>query len=175
MDRYATDVDSRIGPVNSRCMRAGRYVAVGLSIVFVASVLGIGAPVPASAGCAGPTMAVGASVDDTGPSTGTGVVRRGESIVVSGLWFHSGCEDTVSTSVVGCSARTDPPLDPEAPLADVVLNLRQGSRSWRIDTGSAGDRAGRYAITWHGTVPADATPGGAVLQAGSATVPVTLR
>ena len=87
---------------------------------------------------------------------------------MSGLWFHSGCDDTSQNG--GCSA----PTPTEAPLDDVALVLRQGASTWTLDTQDAASGADRYAVTWHARLPAEAAPGPAVLRAGTASLPLDI-
>lgn len=124
-----------------------------------------------SASCVGPQIAVGAVVPEPGdPSPAPTTLQPGQQIVVTGRYFHSGCEDTVA---YGCTGR-QPPSDPEAPETGVVLTLVQGDRSWQLATADAGGRETNYAISWQVTIPADAADGAATLRAGMATLPVRI-
>lgn len=139
--------------------------------VATAGVIAVVCPVPtaAYASCVGPTIAVGAMVDDTELPTSGGSLAAGQPVTVSGVWFHSGCDDTGARA--GCG-----PAQPssEAPVTGVELILRQGSSSWTVDTRDAGSRAERYAVTWRGRVPTSARAGPAELTAGYATLPVLI-
>ena len=58
------------------------------------------------------------------------------------------------------------------PLRDVELLLVQGTRTWPLGTADADER---YDTRWQVVLPADAAPGPAVLRAGNAEVPLTIR
>lgn len=91
-------------------------------------------------------------------------------MVVSGRYFHTGCEDTVA---YGC-AGPKPPSDPESPQLGVVLILQQGDETWELGTADAGARANGYPITWPIRIPADSVSGAATLVAGTARLDVTI-
>lgn len=52
---------------------------------------------------------------------------------------------------------------------EVPLVLVQGDHSWLLGSADAGPAEEHYAITWAVTIPDDAQPGGARLEAGDAT------
>ena len=137
-------------------------VPVGLSCAL----LGLVPPPPARASCAGPVFAVGETVDDArAPDDGV-LPAAGSAVTVSGVWFHTGCDDTGQGA--GCSA----PASTEAPMRGVDLVLEQGDASWTLGRQDAAPRADRYAITWTAQVPPDVRPGPATLRAGSSELPV---
>ena len=103
---------------------------------------------PASASCVGSSL-----VGD--PS----VLHRGEEQTIQGQFFHNGCADTQSCGV-GCSGCTTD--DPESPMQDVQLELRQQGNSWALDTE---DATGMGDVTWTFTLPPDVRPGRAQLVA----------
>ena len=140
-----------------------------LAVLALAAVLlGTVAP-PAQAGCSAPVLVVGTTADDAHPPATGGSLVAGQDLSVSGLRFHSGCDDTGESS--GCSA---PPAPTEAPLRDVDLVLEQGGRTWTLDTQDASGRESGYALRWDGRVPADAAPGPATLRAATTRLPVEI-
>lgn len=144
---------------------------VWIGLAITAGLLTAPVAPPASATCVGPLIGVGSTVDDANPPTTGGTLQPGQSLTITGKLFHSGCADTWVTSS-GCSPAPSQPLDPEAPLTDVVLTLHQGSKEWNL--GAADATGESYSITWRSTVPADVKPGPAELQAGGASLPVTI-
>ncbi len=147
-------------------MRRGVVVLapLGLSCALLGLV-----PVPAArASCAGPVVAVGETVDDARAPVSGVLPAPGADVTVSGVGFHTGCDDTGQGA--GCSA----PASTEAPMRDVELVLQQGDRSWTLGTQDAAPRDERYAIIWTGQVPPEARPGPATLRAGSSGLPVQI-
>jgi hypothetical protein len=130
----------------------------------------LGLPLPlAQASCVGPLLGVGNAIDDARPPTSGELPVRGEDVIVSGIWFGTGCEDTGTT---GCSVPVT--VDREAPMRDVDLVLEQGSSTWVLGTQNASDEEDSYRITWAVKVPADAQAGPATLRAGGAELPVEI-
>ena len=84
----------------------------------------------------------------------------GADVIVSGVYFRTGCEDTIQAG--GCAV----PVDSEAPMRDVDPGLEQGGSSWVLGPQSASSREETYAVTWAVQVPADARPGPATISAG---------
>lgn len=126
-------------------------------------------PLPAAhASCVGPIFAVGDTVYDSDPPARNVLPAPGADVTVSGVWFHTGCDDTGQGS--GCSA----PASTEAPMRDVDLVLEQGDASWTLSTQDAASRQDRYAITWTAQVPPEARPGLATLRANSGELPVEI-
>lgn len=141
-----------------------RHSSALLAAVLVLCTLLLGAPI-ARAGCVGPVLAVGEE-QPTGAEPSPALVRvaRTAPLTVTGIWFHSGCEDTVSYA--GCVRA--PAADPEAPLRRVALMLEQNGRTWQLGVADAGDRSTRYAIRWQVSLPADVAAGPATLVADTA-------
>ena len=145
--------------------RGSRLRAV-LCLGLLAVLLG-GWPVPAAtAGCAGPQLAVGQRVE---PEPAPTAVTIGQVVTVTGEWFHTGCDDTGQGA--GCGA---PPSEQE-PMRGVSLVLEQGGTTVPLGTADAGDRSDRYRVDWQAQVPSDLQPGPATLQAGGASLAVELR
>lgn len=145
---------------------------VGAIIVVMVTCVALFAPA-SFAGCVGPQIAVGETVPESGapsPSPSPAVMERGQLVVVSGKYFHSGCEDTVAYGCLGPKA----PSDPEAPLRGVVLTLQQGGNTWELATADAGDRTGHYAVTWQVRIPNGVATGAAILEAGTVSLDVTI-
>ena len=103
---------------------------------------------PASASCVGSSL------------VGEPVLQRGAEQTVEGQFFHDGCGDTQSCGV-GCSGCTTD--DPESPMENVLLELRQGGQRWTLDTA---DATGSGDVTWTFTLPPEVRPGHARLVAG---------
>ncbi len=137
--------------------------AVPLVATVAAVGLGLFAPQPSSASCAGPEL-VPASV--TGPAEDVPVLalRPGQDAVVEGRFFYHGCEDTYSEGGCGRGSYDDP----QSPMRAVELTLRQGARSWSLGTADAADRDRGYAISWPVRIPTDVLTGPATLTAGTA-------
>ena len=151
-------------------MKARRWLTRAAVLACGAALLGLVQLPLAAASCVGPTLGVGDSVDGDRPPK-TGLLPTAEAdVVVSGVYFHTGCEDTSQAG--GCAARAS--VDREAPMRDVDLVLEQGSSSWDLGTRSASSREESYAITWAVQVPADAQPGPATLRAGGDELPVEI-
>ncbi len=75
----------------------------------------------------------------------------------------------------GCS--TPDEGETSAPMQDVTLVIRQGSRDWELaseDAGTAADNKLGH-ISWDVTMPAGLEPGRAVLVADSAQLPVVVE
>jgi hypothetical protein len=91
-------------------------------------------------------------------------VAAGGGTVVTGSSFVWGCAEDLD----------DRGTDAEAPMKDVTLLLRQGTREWTLgveDAGAMSDETfGR--ITWRVSVPDDVHPGMALLVADSAELPI---
>jgi hypothetical protein len=152
-------------------MRRTPHLALALAIAMAAALLGsVGVP-RAAAGCVGPMLARGDTVDDAHPPTHGGAVQSGQQVVVTGVWFRSGCDDAF---VAGSACQPPRSLDPESPLADVALTLHQGRGQWVLDTADAAERADRYAIHWRASIPRGVEPGEAQLRAGTASLPITI-
>ena len=152
-------------------MRTRRLLALVVSVVLSGSLLGVVHLPRSAASCVGPSLAVGASAEP-GPSTSTAaVIVRGQPTTVTGMFFHAGCEDTVSSSP-GCHAV--PPSDPQSPLTGVELTLVQGDRTWVLGTADAAGRDQQYAILWTASIPDGVAAGPAELRAGDAVLPVQI-
>ncbi|VXC23595.1 hypothetical protein [Nocardioides sp. AX2bis] len=115
-----------------------------------------GAP-PASASCAGPTLAV---EDAPGSRGAVPEVEAGGTLVVDGSYFVDGCDDTGSQAG-GCSA----PEVTERPLTDVTLTLSRADRVVDLGARDAGTAAEQQLgdVRWEATLPTDLAPGRAVL------------
>jgi len=147
-------------------MRRHRSPAVLAPLGLSCALLGL-VPLPAArASCAGPILAVGTTVDEARPADIGVLPAPGADVTVSGIWFHTGCDDTGQGA--GCSA----PASTEAPMRDVDLVLEQGGSSWTLGAQDASSRRDRYAVTWETQVPRDAQPGPATLRAGFGELPV---
>lgn len=141
-------------------MRRRRGLTMLVPLGLSGALLGL-VPVPAAqASCVGPVFAVGETVDGAAPPDSDVLPAPGGDLTVSGVWFHTGCDDTGQGS--GCSA----PASTEAPMRNVDLVLEQGDASWLLGTQDAASRQDRYAITWIAQVPPGAQPGPATLRAG---------
>lgn len=155
-------------------MRIQRWLAVTVSAVVTACMLGVGySPPAARASCVGPSLAVGASAESGEPSDPPTNLVRGQATRITGVFFHAGCEDTFSSPRPGCQASQ--PADPQSPLTDVRLTLKQGDRSWDLGTADAADREQQYAISWNVVIPNDLAVGAATLTAESAILSVQIR
>lgn len=104
---------------------------------------------PASASCVGPSL------------IGKPVLHLGEEQTVEGQFFVNGCEDSMGCSTTfGCDdCEYD---DPESPMEDVLLELRQQGHRWILQTADAADSGD---ITWTFTLPPDVRRGHARLVA----------
>ena len=141
-------------------MRVRRGLTRVAVLALFGALLGL-VPLPlAQASCIGPVIGVGDHVDDARPPETGLLPMAGADVIVSGVYFRTGCED--SSQAGGCAV----PVDSEAPMRDVDLVLEQGGSSWVLGTQSASSREESYAITWAVQVPADAQPGPATLRAG---------
>ena len=85
-------------------------------------------------------------------------------MTVEGRAFSRGCNDTGSENAFGCQTSE---TEPETPMEDVVLLLRQGGQEWELGTEDAGSAAEKQQghITWQAQVPAELERGRAVLIA----------
>lgn len=144
-------------------------VALIAGIAAAAGSLGLITPLALSASCVGPSLSVEPPIEPPRMTPAAAIVVRGESSTVYGEWFRDGCNDT---GVSGCGVRVQ---DPESPLTDLELRLRQGDQSWPLGTADAGDRAVHYAVTWVFTVPDQARPGAATLETDAAELYVQVR
>lgn len=138
-------------------------------VLTAAGALGLVAPPALSASCIGPVIGIGTFVDDRSANQAPVPVLRGATIGVVGEWFRDGCNDTGAST--GCGVT---PRDEESPQTGVELRLIQGDASWTLATADAQEREARYAISWQATVPADARPGSATLEASGASAPVVI-
>ena len=136
-----------VGPTMSQRRRWGRYLG---PIVFALLSVQCGAVEVTASGC--PEL--------TEPTTMT----PGETVTVVGSGFERGGCGGWSP---GCASRGLP-----VPLKDVAIDLRQGERSWRLDTVDA--NADLF-IRAEVSVPADLQPGEATLEAAGAELPVTVE
>lgn len=153
-------------------MRIRRLLILVMSAAVCASLLGLVRSPGAVAGCVGPTLELrGPAEPGPSPSHAAAVVR-GQSTTVSGIFFHAGCEDTWSSSFLGCGAT--PLSDPQSPLTGVELTLAQGDRTWVLGTADATDREQQYAISWNVSIPEDVAAGPAELRAGGASLAVQI-
>ena len=144
--------------MNRRCL----LLLVGLLAVVLAPF----PAAPVSASCAGASFE---GIDRL-------VLVRGETATVEGRHFVDGCRDTMSCSGVGGCQSCEYDEPPEVPMQDVVLELRQDGRSWRLGTADAGtaeeQRLGH--VTWTVALPDGVQPGRARLVADTAQ-PVRVR
>lgn len=170
-DDQADSLTSTCLDLNGYQVRPSRRVSQVLVLAAAAGTLGVVVPSPASASCAGPILGVGSAVDTADPPTTGGLIQRGQAFTVSGEYFHSGCADTYSTGP-GCRQSSDGRDDPETPLTNVQLILKQRSMTWLLTTVDATGE--RHSISWSGRLPTDVEPGPAELLAGSAALPVTI-
>lgn len=151
-------------------MRIRRLLILVMSAAVCASLLGLVRSPGAVAGCVGPTLELrGPAEPGPSPSSAVALVR-GQSTTVSGIFFHAGCEDTWSSSFLGCGAT--PLSDPQSPLTGVELTLARGDRTWVLGTADATDREQQYAISWNVSIPEDVAAGPAELRAGGASLAV---
>ncbi|MGQ0847052.1 MAG: hypothetical protein ACT4QF_23280 [Sporichthyaceae bacterium] len=146
-----------------------RRIAIPLVATIAAAGLGLLAPQPSSASCAGPQL-VTASAPGPAESAPPSTLRVGEPATVEGRFFYNGCEDSYRTGGCGRGGYDDP----QSPMRAVELTLTQGDRSWALGTADAADRDRSYAISWAVAIPADARSGPATLAAGSAQSEVVL-
>jgi hypothetical protein len=90
------------------------------------------------------------------------LVTVGSELVVSGQGFVDGCDDQRGGDAFGC---TEEEPEPEEPLADVDLVLKQRGNTWVLGTASAGsaddNELGR--VTWDVVIPDDVRSGPARL------------
>lgn len=113
-------------------------------------------PAGASASCAAPDLRVGGSRDGV-------VVVPGQAVVVQGRAFVEGCDDTGGGDAFGCTRAEE---EREVPYADVLLELRQGGRSWELGAEDASTTDATFGqVEWFVTVPTGARPGEARLTA----------
>lgn len=113
-------------------------------------------PAGASASCAAPDLRVGGSWEGV-------VLVPGQAVVVEGRAFVEGCDDTGGGDAFGCSRAEE---EREVPYADVLLELRQGSRVWELDAEDASTTPGSVGrVEWDVTVPEGVRPGEARLVA----------
>lgn len=118
---------------------------------------------PAAASCVGPSLDLPRGA----------VLAPGERHEVGGSHFVDGCRDTMTCSI-GCDdCEYDEP--PPEPIADVDLTLRQGGRTWTLDTADAsGEEATSGEVSWSFRLPPEVRPGPARLVADAA-APVRIR
>ena len=138
-------------------------------LLLAVLLLGVAAPLGSAHGsCAGPQLSVG-------PETGRApTLRAGLPVEVQGRHFVEGCDDTGSSSVLGCSA---PEVSEEVPMTEVRLVLVQGDTRWELgvaDAGTGEESADRGHTSWSFRVPAEARSGPAVLVAGTARLKVEI-
>ncbi len=113
-------------------------------------------PTGASASCAAPDLRVGGSWEGV-------VLVPGQAVAVEGRAFVEGCDDTGGGDAFGCSRAEG---EREVPYADVLLELRQGSRVWELDAEDASTTPGSVGrVEWDVTVPEGVRPGEARLVA----------
>jgi hypothetical protein len=114
-------------------MRRRRGLTLLASPGLSGALLGL-VPVPApQASCVGPVVAVGDTVDDARrPDSGV-LPAPGADVTVSGVWFHTGCDDTGpgAGQGAGCSAFAST----EAPMRDVDLCWSRATRPGPRDPG----------------------------------------
>lgn len=120
----------------------GALATWGLSLPLLL----IGVASPASAACAGPTLAVS-------PATG----RPGSSVTVSGRDWRVGCNDTFTQPVGG----TPSPRPPEPPDS-IALFFMQDGRTVELARITA---ASDYTFTTEVEIPSSATGGDAAVEA----------
>ena len=138
-------------------------------LLLAVLLLGVAAPLGSAHGsCAGPQLSVGR---ETGRAP---TLRAGLPVEVQGRYFVEGCDDTGSSSVLGCSA---PEESEEVPMTEIRLTLVQGDKRWELgvtDAGTGEESADRGHTRWSARVPADARSGPAVLVAGTARLKVEI-
>lgn len=148
-------------------MRLRRLLVLTAAIAPLA-VIALIPPQSASASCVGPSLTVGADPADVpAPDAPPLPVSAAGPLEVSGQWFREGCNDTVG---MGCDS-----ANPESPLTDVDLVLRQGGTTWPLGTTDAGGRGEQYSVHWRVDLPAAANEGEATLAAGGAELVVTIE
>ena len=170
MPAYLVDVDRARSDRGQ--MRIRRLLILVVSATVSVTLLGLVRSPGAAAGCVGTTLAVGASAEPGPQPSKAAAVVRGQPATVSGIFFHAGCEDTGSSSFLGC--RAAPPSDPQSPLTGVQLILVQGDRTWILGTADAADREAQYAISWNVSIPDDVAAGPAELRASDASLAVQI-
>lgn len=136
-------------------------------------------PLPAErakASCAAPYLFVNKVQRET-------VISAGTDITVSGRAFVRGCQDAIAVNAFGCESRSG---EPESPMQDVALVLRQDERRWHLGRADASSvEANRLGhITWNVRIPTRLEPERAVFVADippygrdalDARLPVTVR
>lgn len=132
-----------VGATDNGGMRLPRHLFIACCLVgFIAP-----APVAASAACVAPTIE--ASPTKAAP---------GESFTVNGRYFAAECRDVVVCDV----GKPCPSLTPSPASRGIHLDLRQGSRSFRLATVNA---RSDYTFSAPVRVPAQTRPGAATLVA----------
>ena len=124
----------------------GAATQIGL-FLMVAAGLGLVAPLPAIAGCAGPqvTLEQGGApvparrVGEAETETLLYDITRKQPLRVSGTNLTFDCQDTHSTTRRGCGAPVPEPVEPIVPLLNAEIVLTQRDRSWTLaDIGTIG-------------------------------------
>ena len=109
--------------------------------------MGLVVPLPASASCAGPQLALeqgGAPVlarrvGDAETEKLLHDVTRDQTLRVRGRNLTFDCRDTYSATQRGCGAPVPDVVEPIVPLQDAEIVLTQRGRSWRLaDVGVVG-------------------------------------
>lgn len=130
-----------------------------------AALLGLRAPAPASASCAGPGLSV------------TGVARTavprlvaGSRVEVTGVGFLDGCDDGVQVSTGGGCSSPREQREQVRLLTDVRLTLFEGPSA--VPLGASDATGPEGGVRFDAVLPADLAPGPAVLEAAGARLTV---
>ncbi len=118
-----------------------RRVAILACVLFMAAAgLGLVAPTPAGASCAGPQLALeqgGAPVPPRRVGEGESEkllydISRNQPLRVNGSNLTFDCQDTYSATQRGCGAPRPGPVDPIVPMQNPELVLTQRGRTWTL-------------------------------------------
>ena len=125
-----------------------RLTAARTSALLIAAAgLGLVVPLPASASCAGPQLAleqgresvVARRVGEAENERLLHDVAREQPLRITGTNLTFDCRDTYSTKQGGCAAPEAEVADPIVPLQNAEIVLTQRGRSWNLaDVGEIG-------------------------------------
>jgi hypothetical protein len=125
-----------------------RFAAARTSVLLIAAAgLGPVVPLPASASCAGPQLALEQGGDSVlarrvGEAENEKLlydVSREQPLRIKGTNLTFDCRDTYSTSQGGCAAPNPEAAEPIVPLQNAEIVLTQRGRSWNLaDVGEIG-------------------------------------
>ena len=126
----------------------GRLTAARTSVLLIAAAgLGLVVPLPASASCAGPQLAleqgresvVARRVGEAENERLLYDVTREQPLRIKGTNLTFDCRDTYSMNQGGCVAPKPEVAEPIVPLQNAEVVLMQGGRSWKLaDVGEIG-------------------------------------